>query len=74
MLSAHKMQSSFNVYIFALFKLINILIISLIKLIINFSLIKMDKPLALEYSGEKKWYSYRMFEPLRDGQSDSESS
>ena len=34
----------------------------------------MDKPLALEYSGEKKWYSYRMFEPLQDGQSDSESS
>ena len=34
----------------------------------------MDKPLALEYSGEKKWHSYRMFEPLQDGQSDSESS
>ena len=34
----------------------------------------MDKPLALEYSGEKKWYSNRMFEPLQDDQSDSESS
>ena len=34
----------------------------------------MDKPLALQYSGEKKWYSYRIFEPLQDDQSDSESS
>ena len=34
----------------------------------------MDKPLVLEYSGENKWYFYRMFEPLQDGQSDSESS
>ena len=32
----------------------------------------MDKPLVLEYSKEKKWYSYLMFEPLQDGQSNSE--
>ena len=34
----------------------------------------MDKPLALEYSGEKKWYSYRMFESFQAVQSDSESN
>ena len=34
----------------------------------------MDKPLALEYSGGKKWYTYKMFESLQYGQSDNEIS
>ena len=34
----------------------------------------MSKPLALEYSKVKKWYSYQMFEPLKYCQSESKSS
>ena len=31
----------------------------------------MDKPLALEYSGKQKWFTYEMFSSLKYGQSDS---
>ena len=34
----------------------------------------MDKPLALEYSRDKKWYTYKMFEYLQCGQSDNQIS
>ena len=36
--------------------------------------IKMDEPLAQEYSGDKKRYTYKMFESLQYGQSDNEIS
>ena len=32
----------------------------------------MDKPLALEYSGDKKWYTYKMLESMQYGQSDQQ--
>ena len=31
----------------------------------------MDTPLALEYSGKQKWYTYEMFSSLKYDQSDS---
>ena len=31
----------------------------------------MDKPLALEYSGKQKWFTYEMFSSLKYDQSDS---
>ena len=31
----------------------------------------MDKPLALEYSGKQKWFTYEMFSSLKYNQSDS---
>ena len=30
----------------------------------------MDKPLAIEYSGKQKWYTYEMFSSLKYDQSD----
>ena len=32
----------------------------------------MDRLLALEYSGDKKWYTYKMFESLQYDQSDNQ--
>ena len=31
----------------------------------------MDKPHGLEYSDDKKWFTYKMFESLEYGQSNS---
>ena len=66
----------FQIYTFAVFKFLNINFINLQNyLIINKDLmIKKDKPLVLEYSGNKKWYTYKMFEFLQYGQSDNEIS
>ena len=32
--------------------------------------LKMDKPLAVEYSGNKKWFAYGVFEQLKYHQSE----
>ena len=71
--NASKYLKISQIYAFAVFKFIKFLLIKFPELILIINLdfrLKMDKPLAVEYTGKKKWYAYEVFEQLKFDQSE----